>query len=146
MARFAILLFAALVMTGIGHAAAVPPPLVAAVAQLDTSANDSLTVAHAFFDHAADTQAAWVLVRDVATFRSQARTLVNLVAGANPHLDVARNFVKNLEAIAGRVDKLLADPATVPAADSQALVASWTKTKADLAKVAALLPAPPTHP
>ena len=137
-----VLVLATVLVTG---ARAQVPPLVAAATVLEKSAAESLAKAHAFFEDANDTQAAWVLVREVATFRAQSHTLIVLVTPPNAHLDVARKTLASLQTLSLKVQKLLEDPNAGPEDQILAVLAAWTKTQGELAKVVTAMAAP-THP
>ena len=128
------------------QAASLPVQLVNAAKVLERSAAESLTVAHTLFDNSSDTQSAWVLMRDVATFRSQSATLVHLLSGPTPHVDVARKTLTSMADISKRVDAFLADPESGPEDDVLALLAAWTKTNDELARVNAMMTPPPPVP
>lgn len=142
----AILLALALVLTlnSAVRAAEAPPALVNAAGSLERTAIPALGAAHNFFDHATETHAAWVVMRDVATFRSQCATLVAVVGGENAHLVQARDLVSSLVVLSNRVDKLLTQPGLAPAEYTEALVRAMAKTKPELQRV--ILAMPPVTP
>lgn len=124
------------------YSADLPQGLLPAAQALERSAAQSLGVAHQLFENATDTHAAWVLMRDVATVRSQSVTLVACLNPQTPHVDVARKLVKSMTDLSVRIEKLLGDPELGPEDQVLALLAQWTKTKTELVKVSALMPAP----